>query len=374
MTKTQFPVKTEMTNTRRRNARIRHWGLNGHWSLVTGHSLICLLVAVTGALLVSGCRGVGQGANGRRVEVVVRPGMGIGELADTLVAKKVIGSRPLFMFYAWYYNYANRIRPGRYHLSIGTGERRVLKLLAGEERAVAMVTIPEGYTMNQIAEALAEGDVCGADSFLAACRDTSLLREFGVNAATAEGYLFPETYQFLTGSQPADVVRRMIRQFFSVLSELHALTPDAQLLAPRPSSLVPRPSPLTTSQVVTLASIVEREARVPGEFPRIAGVFSNRLRRRLPLQSCATVEYLLPRRKERLSVEDTKLESPYNTYLHSGLPPGPICNPGRRALAAALNPERHDYLFFVARGDGTHEFSRTLAEHAAAKRRSLRSN
>jgi UPF0755 protein len=110
------------------------------------------------------------------------------------------------------------------------------------------------------------------------------------------------------------------------------------------------------------------------EFPRIAGVFMNRLRRHLPLQSCATVEYLLPERKGRLSVEDTKMESPYNTYLHVGLPPGPICNPGRRALAAALNPERHDYLFFVSRGDGTHIFSRTLAEHAAATRRALRDN
>lgn len=110
---------------------------------------------------------------------------------------------------------------------------------------------------------------------------------------------------------------------------------------------------------------------MPDEFPRIAGVFVNRLRRHLPLQSCATVEYLLPERRGRLSEADTKLESPYNTYLHPGLPPGPICSPGRRALAAALNPERNDFLFFVAQGDGTHEFSRTLTEHAAAMRAAL---
>jgi UPF0755 protein len=113
---------------------------------------------------------------------------------------------------------------------------------------------------------------------------------------------------------------------------------------------------------------------MPEEFPRIAGVFMNRLRRGIPLQSCATVEYLLPERKGILTVADTRIESPYNTYLHAGLPPGPICNPGRRALAAALNPERHDYLFFVARGDGTHAFSRTLAEHAAATRAVPRDN
>ena len=274
-------------------------------------------------------------------------------LADTLVAKQVIASKPVFLFYSWYYNYGHRIRPNQYHLSVGTGERRALKLLSGEEAAVALVTIPEGFTMNQVASALAERGVCRADSFLAVCLDTSLLRRSGVTAATAEGYLFPETYEFLTGSPPAEVARRMIRQFFTTFAQL------------RDSSVLTPPSSLSPSQVVILASVVEREAKVPDEFPRIAGVFMNRLRRHLPLQSCATVEYLLPERKGRLSVEDTKTESPYNTYLHLGLPPGPICNPGRRALAAALNPERNSYLFFVARGDGTHAFSRTAAEHAA---------
>lgn len=288
--------------------------------------------------------------------------MGMRTLADTLVARQVIGSKPLFLFYAWYYNYAGRIRPNRYRLPVGTGERRALKLLSGEEPALVMVTVPEGYTMNRVAAKLEERAICRADSFLAVCADTNLLRESGVSASTAEGYLFPETYEFLTGSQPSEVVRRMLRQFFSVLSELRASLP-----APRPPSLAP-------SQAVILASIVEREARMPEEFPRIAGVFVNRLRRRLPLQSCATVEYLLSERKGRLSVDDTKIESPYNTYLHVGLPPGPICNPGRRALAAALNPERNDYLFFVARGDGTHSFSRTLAEHAAAMHRARRDN
>ena len=289
----------------------------------------------------------------------IRPGLGIHALADTLTARQVIGSKPLFFFYSWYYNYGHRIRPGRYRLPVGTGERRVLKLLSGEEPALVMVTIPEGFTMDEVAAALEERGICRSDSFLAACRDTDLLRESGVSAPTAEGYLFPETYEFLTNSRPGDVVRRLLRQFFSAYSELLTLTPNPQPLAPHPPPLAP-------SQIVILASIVEGEAKAPEEFPRIAGVFMNRLRRGMPLQSCATVECLLPERKERLSIADTKLESPYNTYLHAGLPPGPICNPGRRALAAALNPERNDYLYFVARGDGTHIFSRTLAEHTAA--------
>jgi UPF0755 protein len=126
------------------------------------------------------------------------------------------------------------------------------------------------------------------------------------------------------------------------------------------------PAKMTDHEYVTLASVVEREAKIPAEYPRIAGVFANRLRRRIPLQSCATVEYILPARKEKLTNGDLKTESPYNTYLHTGLPPGPICNPGRLALEAALYPERHGYIFFVSRGDGTHIFSRTAAEHTAA--------
>lgn len=123
---------------------------------------LCLLTCV----LTTSCSARLPQPNGRRVEVTVRPGLSMRALADTLAARKVIDSKPLFLFYAWYYNYGHRIRPNRYHLSVGTGERRTLKLLSGEEPALAMVTIPEGYTMNQVAEALAERGVCRADSFL----------------------------------------------------------------------------------------------------------------------------------------------------------------------------------------------------------------
>jgi UPF0755 protein len=277
--------------------------------------------------------------------------MKIAEITDTLLAKGVIDNRLKFRFYSWYYNYAPRIKPGRYRFGAGSSERRVLRLLAREEPARVMVTIPEGYTIEQVAVELEQAGVCAADSFLAVCSDTVLLRDFAIPAANAEGYLFPDTYEFLTGSEPDDVVRRLIRQFRTVMNELK---PQAT-------------TKMTDHEYVTLASIVEREA-LPAEFSRVAGVFANRLRRRLPLQSCATVEYVLPERKERLSVEDTKFPSPYNTYANRGLPPGPIANPGRRALEAALYPERNDYLFFVARGDGSHIFTRTSTEHEAACR------
>jgi UPF0755 protein len=309
---------------------------------------LCLCILVVTIL---SCATPSPGPGARRVEVNVRPGMEIAEVTDTLLAKGVIDNRLKFRFYSWYYNYAPRIKPGRYRFAAGSSERRVLRLLAREEPALVMVTVPEGYTMKQVAGVLEQAGVCAADSFLSACSDAALLRDFAIPAASAEGYLFPETYEFLTGSSPAEVVRRLVRQFHAVMNEL------------RPQAT----AKMTDHAYVTLASIVEREA-LPAEFRRVAGVFANRLRRRIPLQSCATVEYILPERKAQLSVEDTRYPSPYNTYINMGLPPGPIASPGRRALEAALNPERHTYLFFVARGDGSHIFSRTPAEHAAACR------
>jgi len=299
---------------------------------------------ILSVVLLSACRSTGP-QTGRRVEVRVRADMPFAELTDSLLARGVVRNRFRLTTLARFHSYERRIVPGRYHLRPGTDEARVLQLLSRELPALVLVTIPEGLTCRQVAGLLAESGICRAERFLDASADTLLLRELSIPAASAEGFLFPETYQLSTAEQPADIVRRMAQQCFNVLGD----PAGRDLLA-----------------VVTLASIVEKEARVPDEFPRVAGVFANRLKRRLPLQSCATVQYVLPERKTVLTLEDTKYPSPYNTYLHVGLPPGPICNPGRRALAAAVSPERHDYVFFVARGDGSHIFSRTAAEHDAA--------
>jgi len=311
-------------------------------------------VFVAGTLLLASCgRRPAPALNGRMVEVHIRPGMSIKAIGDTLQRHGVIDNRLDFRFLAWLNHYGKEVRPGRYRLAEGSKEGHVLRVITREEPARLMVTIPEGYTAKQIAGLLEEDGICTSGDFMHACLDTVLLRSFSVQSSSAEGCLFPETYEVSTAMPADDVIRLFLRQFRRVMTEMK---PEAG-------------TNLTEDELVTLASIVQGEAQVPDEFPRIAGVFMNRLRRRLPLQSCATVEYLMPERKGRLSVEDTRLDSPYNTYLHPGLPPGPICNPGRRALAAALSPERNDYLFFVARGDGSHIFSRTSAEHDAACRR-----
>ena len=294
--------------------------------------------------------------------------MRIGELADTLARKGVIRDKFWFSLVAWHDDYDGKLVPGRYRLRQHSSERQVLRVLARKEPALLMVTIPEGLTMSQTAAGLARQRLCDTPAFLRACTDTALLRSFGIPSPTAEGFLFPETYELSTAMSASDIVRTLLREFATVLDSL--VRADSSLVISAGHDRIVRNSDRVPSdRVVTLASIVEKEAQVPTEYPIIAGVFANRLRRGMPLQSCATVEYVLGQHREVLSVADTKTPSLYNTYLHAGLPPGPICNPGRRSLAAALAPARHDYLYFVARGDGSHIFSRTFAEHSAACRR-----
>jgi len=290
---------------------------------------------------------------GPKREVVIKPKMSVTDIGNTLKEKGIINSVLLFRVIAWFYNYDHRIKPGRYRFVPNSDPQLVLKMLTREIPAFLFVTIPEGATKEQIALILDENGICQQDSFFAAGSDTGLLRSLDIPFASAEGYLFPETYEFQTASDPKTIICRLVRQFHSTYETVKGKSRTT----------------LTEPEVVILASIVEKEAQLPEEFPVIAGVFLNRLRRHIPLQSCATVQYILPEHKERLSLDDLKTPSPYNTYLHPGLPPAPICNPGRTALRAVLFPAQHDYLFFVAKGDGSHIFSKTPQEHASAMNR-----
>ncbi len=291
--------------------------------------------------------------SGREVEVSIPPGLSTSAIGDTLKAYGVIDNTVKFRFLARALGFDRRLRYGRYTFNRNTEELTVLRALTEQGRTSTLITVPEGYRLTQIAELLEENGICDVPGFMAACRDRVLLSGLNVPHGSAEGYLFPDTYDFELDSDPADIVRRMARRFFKVYDNLK------QNADP----------PLDDTETVILASIVEREAILPGEFPAIAGVFLNRLRRGHRLQSCATVQYVLPQYRTKLTIKDTKTDSPYNTYIHQGLPPGPISSPGRRALRAALKPARTEYLFFVANGDGSHTFSRTSREHEAARRR-----
>lgn len=285
---------------------------------------------------------------------------GVWALAAVLRQEGIIRSAPVF-----YLAYRQYIRSG------GSGElngsyfdlspaHSVHDLIYSRlrEPASRRVTFPEGFTLQQMAERIAATDLMiTRQSFLQAASAASVKVElpFALPEGDLEGYLFPATYQFQVGVQASEVVAEMLRNF-----ELRFYSPNSKRIAASSYSL---------HELVTIASLVEREAKVDRDRRLIASVIYNRLRRGMKLQIDATVQYALPEHKPRLLYSDLRVDSPYNTYLHGGLPPGPICNPGQACLEAALNPADTDYLFYVARGDGSHVFTRTYAEHQQAIRR-----
>lgn len=247
------------------------------------------------------------------------------------------------------------LKAGTYQLDgIGTTAAIAQSLLKAPIQT-QVATIPEGLNRHQIAAQLQAAGVADSARFIAATQDPQLIRQLGVAAPNLEGYLFPETYFFDPNADARAIASRMVGQFHRVFDDAMR-----QRLKGRGLSL---------HQAVTLASIVEREAVAVEEQPIISGVFLRRLQLNRRLESCATIHYALGTHKKRLTYADLEVDSPFNTYRHRGLPPGPISNPGLAALRAVLYPAKTEYLYFVARGDGTHIFSRTNKEHERAKRR-----
>jgi UPF0755 protein len=274
------------------------------------------------------------------VRFVVPQGASARDIASQLEAQRLIGHRWYFLVWTKIYR-KGAVRPGIYSLDPRDTARVILRELQHGPPLVK-TTFPEGWTSKQMAVLLESRGVTSAADFLTQ-----------VNKDKREGYLFPDTYFFEQGLPAVQVINRLIRRFHE--KEPHDMMAQAKTLH------------LSYAQIVTLASMVEKEARVPQERPIIAGVFYNRLRKHWRLESCATVEYALGSWKPQLTYKDLEVESPYNTYRHSGLPPGPICNPGAASLEAAAHPAQTDMMFFVADGQGSHRFSKYYKEHLAAQ-------
>ncbi len=235
----------------------------------------------------------------------------------------------------------------------------IVDAMAAGKLASIRVTVPEGFTMGQTARLMESKRICTRSEFIAAATDPVLLKSLGIPAKSAEGYLFPDTYEFPPGSLAEEIVATMVKAFRAALAR------DLPSFSGLPA--------MELHEKVILASIVEREYRVAEEAPLIASVFSNRMRIGMALQSCATVVYVLTERlgqahPEVLSKQDIAVKDPYNSYQQRGLPPGPISSPGMVALKAAFMPPKTDYLYFrLVDGDaGTHYFSRNLDEHIQA--------
>lgn len=304
------------------------------------------------ALLLLAC-----GTNASPERVTVPPGTSFSAVTDTLAAHGVVSNRVWFKLLARVRGADRSVRAGVYEFAPGLSAWKVLDILASGDEVATRFTVPEGLTIPEVAALAQEKLGIPADSFVAAAQDSAAAsRALGFPARSFEGFLRPETYSLRHGTTAAELVRVMAEGF------LAAWRPewDARLDTLR----------WTRAQLVTFASIVEGEARADDERETIAGVYHNRLRIGMALQADPTVQYAIflatGKRKPRLFTRDYQFRSPYNTYLHPGLPPGPVNSPSRRSLEASLYPARVPYLYFVAGPDGRHVFSRTYEEHLRA--------
>jgi UPF0755 protein len=315
------------------------------------------------------------GGPAREAKITIDKGMTLGEIAKRLRDKGLIDHPRWFRFYANERGLAQKMRAGQYTLSSKMSPKELLdRLVEGVPVEEVAVTIPEGKNMLQVAELLEAAGVTSQDEALRLMRDAAFVRSVGVPNATLEGYLYPDTYRFRSGSPAAKVLGQMVKHGEEVLAALDKQHPDGVAMLKKLYGFSDR-------EIVLMASLVEKETAQPAERPRIAGVFLNRLR--LPtfvphrLETDPTIVYgcTVPTKKSAAckkfegrirKIHLTDADNPYNTYTHEGLPPGPISNPGRAALEAVLQPDATPYLYFVSKNDGTHYFSKTRAEHEAA--------
>lgn len=285
-------------------------------------------------------------ANGE-VVIRLRPGQPFSVAAAQLAEAGVVWSELNLKVWAYFLGVDRRVRPGEYLLRGPISGRSALEQMESGTAGYRVLTIPEGSTVEEIAllyEAAGFGTAAG---FLQVTEEPSLRQELQMPATGYEGYLFPDTYHFVWADPPERMIRTMVRRF---REQTAALAGEREQLG------------LSEHAMVTLASIIEKEAKLPEERPLISAVFHNRLRRGMRLQADPTAVYGLGPGVQP-APDHLRRRTPYNTYQNEGLPPGPICNPGLAAMLAAVRPAPVDYLYFVARGDGSHAFSRSLEEH-----------
>ncbi len=323
--------------------------------------VVVLVVAVGGAYTYYGSQ-IAPVDNEGTVSFYVEPGSTVRGIAGLLEREGVIRNADAFSLYIRLSGYSEPLRSGHYEVDTPVHLDELLEILSRggrSDRETVTVVIPEGLKVEQTVTILTQAGLGDREVYLELARQGAFDYPFlGYPedpriAFRLEGFLFPDTYQFYADATEEQILGRMLARFDEVM------VPEYRTRADELGKSV--------LEIVTMASIVEKEAVKADERARIAGVFYNRLDRGMRFESCATVQFLFEEPKERLFNRDLEIESPYNTYLNTGFPPGPIAAPGRASLEAALWPEEHDYLFFVARSDGSHAFNRTYAGHLEDK-------
>ena len=288
----------------------------------------------------------------RRINVKIREGLSTAEIADRLAEKGIIDSTLKFRLMARIYGYDDKLRPGSYSFTLGMSEDEVFaKLLTGEKKLVQF-TVPEGFGVKEIAERLYNLELADKEEFLKLAEDYAPFEYMHKHKDVffaAEGFLFPDTYTVESDVEIEEILSLMANTF------------DEKLTRSMREQAVKMD--LSIYELITLASLVEREVRFPEDRAIVAQVLLKRLKMNMPLQTDATLQYLMDTPKEEVSIADTQIDSPYNTYQHVGLPPGPIANPGMASIEAVLHPADTDYLYFVADRSGHNHYANTYEEH-----------
>lgn len=295
--------------------------------------------------------------NTELISINIPRGTGTRSIGKILKSSDLISDDLVFTMKSKLKGYSGKYMAGDYLLSPGMAMDEIMDMLLAGNSETTRFTIPEGYDIRRIADTLESSGLIDKDAFYREIKEGKFDYWFvdGLKDGEdrLEGFLFPETYEIYLNADEHKIIDKMLAQFDYVFTDRH----------------FKRMEELNKNieEVLILASIIEREAVISSDRPVISGVFQNRLKIGMPLQSCATIQYILGEQKPVLSTADTKIESLYNTYIHTGLPPTPICSPGIESIDAALWPEKTDFLFFLAKGDGSHVFSKTYEEHLANK-------
>ena len=285
----------------------------------------------------------------------VRPGQSLKAIADTLRQENIIRNSLKFITIARIKGYDKRMKAGEYILSAAMPPRQILEIMVKGTVKLYKLTVPEGYNLDQIAEVVENAKFGTRSQFLKAATDADLTKKYGLEADTFEGYLFPDTYFFPKHVSVEKIISSMLNRFRSVFSAEWKTRADNL--------------GFTVHQIVTLASIIEKETGAPFERPIISSVFHNRLKKNMRLESDPTVIYGIENFDGNITRKHLLTRTPYNTYTIKGLPAGPIANPGRHSIEAALYPQETAFIYFVSKKDSTHHFSTNFKEHNRAVRK-----
>lgn len=338
---------------KRRGFGLKKWQLA--LAVVTAALVLCILIF---AAIFNVYLNTPASKDKREISFEVKKGDGVREISANLKKEKLIKNDLYFLIYLKINGLVSSLRAGEYNIALNNTPRQVADILTKGKIASRKITIPEGWTNRQIAEYLDREGVVSKSDFLIAAKKHygyTFLKDLPTGASL-EGFLFPDTYQISLKATADDIVKKMLENF----DEKYTTEMRNQVAATK----------LNTFEVVTLASVVEREVSKPEDRKIVAGIFWSRLNEDMPLQSDATIQYILNSNKKIFSYDETKVESPYNTYLYKGLPAGPIGNPGLDSIKAVINPEKTDFLYFLSANDVTY-YSKTLSEHEAKRAKYL---